>query len=377
VRCVFVPKPLMTFLIDAHEDLAYNALTFQRDYRRSAYETRKIEAGTPQEQAAGGCLLGWPEYQQGQVALAIGSLFTVPQKYLMGNWENQNYASDEQAIRLIHGQIDFYRRLTDQSPDLFRLVRTRGDLEALLAPWDQAPASPPERVLPVGLIMSIEGAEGVSSQREVEAFWEAGTRLIGPVWAGTRFCGGTMEGERFTREGLHLLEWMAELGYTLDIAHMNEESALEALDRYPGTIIASHANASALLDGRERAVRRHLSDRVILKLSERGGVIGVLPYNRFLAPDWTVNDPREQIPLRMLVNHIDHICQVTGSSRNVAIGTDFDGGFGWPSVPLEINTIADVQKLEPILLESGFDHDNIRAIFHENWRRILENSLPE
>ena len=366
----------MTFLIDAHEDLAYSALTFQRDYRRSAYETRQVEAGIETARVNGECLLGWPEYQKGQVAVIVCSLFVAPRKYRAGAWETQDYGNFKEAYRLTLGQVDYYRRLCDSAPEMFRRVCTQADLRQVLEPWQERLGGSPSQAYPVGLVMSIEGAEGISSLGQLEELWQAGVRYIGPVWAGTRLCGGTMEGEGFTSEGLLFLEWMAELGYTLDISHMSERSALEALDRYPGRIIASHANASALLNGHEASLRRHLSDRVIRRLSEREGVVGVLPCNYFLAPGWQPSDPREQVPLRTLLEHIDHICQVTGSSQHVAIGSDFDGGFGWPAVPLEINTIADLQKLEPMLLERGFDPGDVRAIFNENWLDILENTLP-
>ncbi len=366
----------MTFLIDAHEDLAYSALTFKRDYRQSAYETRKIEAGSHTVDVNGDCMLGWPEYQKGQVAVIVCSLFISPRKYREGTWENQDYASFDEAYRLTMGQVDYYRRLCDSAPDKFRQLLDRADLAQVLQPWNEASVSSATPANPVGLVLSVEGAEGISSQHQLEELWQAGVRYIGPVWAGTRLCGGTLEGDGFTREGLIFLDWMAELGYTLDIAHMNERSALEALDRFPGRIIASHANASALLDGDERLIRRHLSDRVIRSLSERGGVMGVLPCNRFLVPGWEPGDSREQVPLRLLVDHVDHICQVAGSSRHVAIGSDFDGGFGWPTVPLEFDSIADLQKIEPALLARGFEPADIQAIFHQNWQNILENTLP-
>ena len=59
----------MTFIIDAHEDIAYNALTFGRDYLRSAEETRGLEKDTTTPQRTGHTLLGWPEYQRGQVGV--------------------------------------------------------------------------------------------------------------------------------------------------------------------------------------------------------------------------------------------------------------------------------------------------------------------
>ena len=70
---------------------------------------------------------------------------------------------------------------------------------------------------------------------------------------------------------------------TLDISHMTEASALQALDRYEGPVIATHANARALIKGVQG--ERHLTDLTIRRLIERDGVMGVLPFNRFLRPE--------------------------------------------------------------------------------------------
>lgn len=365
----------MPFVIDAHQDLAYNALTFGRDIRRSAFETRRMEAGSQTEVVNGHALLGWPEYQQGQVGLVFASLFVMPRRHKSGLWENQDYGSFEEAYRLTRAQVDYYQRLCEESAEMFQLVRNQTELAKVLQPWIDMPANPPEKTHPVGILLSMEGAEGVSGEEELIEWWEAGLRIIGPVWAGTRLCGGMYEPGRFTKEGLGLLEIMADLGYTVDIAHMSEESALQALDIYPGRLISSHTNASALLKG-ENLVRRHLSDRVIRLLAEREGVIGVMPFNRFLLAGWQNHEPRERVRLEMLVDHIDHICQVTGSVLHTGIGSDFDGGFGWPAIPLEMETIADLQKLAVLLAERGFSQENIEAIFHGNWQRILEQTLP-
>ena len=63
-------------IVDAHEDLAYSALTFGRDYRRSALETRRQRRRLScRASATARAMLGWPEYQRGQVALVFGTLF--------------------------------------------------------------------------------------------------------------------------------------------------------------------------------------------------------------------------------------------------------------------------------------------------------------
>lgn len=366
-------KPLIW--IDAHQDIAYNALTFGRDIRLSAYETRRREAGTPTVQVNGEALCGWEEYQRGRIALIFATLFVMPRRYKTGAWEKLDFATYEEAYRLTRAQFDYYLNLCDRSPDQFCLIRTRRELQAHLQRWQAEPPQFPQQTQPVGLVVSMEGAEGVRDARELEEWWQEGLRFIGPVWAGTRYCGGMYEGDGFTPEGLCLLEQMAEIGYTLDIAHMTEKSALQALERYEGTVIASHCNATALL--KEDSGRpRHLSDRVIRRLAERDGVIGVVPFNRFLRSGWKNDEPREWVTLRHLADHVDHICQVTGSVRHVGIGTDFDGGFGYPAVPLEMDTIADLPKLADLLTERGFSEQDLQAIACTNWTRILEQTLP-
>ena len=126
----------------------------------------------------------------------------------------------------------------------------------------------------------MEGAEAIGDVRELEEWWHKGVRILGPAWAGNRFCGGTGEPGPLTPAGFDLLEAMADFGYILDLSHMDEKAALQALDMYPGQIVATHANALALVTGSES--NRHLSDRVISGLIERDGMIGAVPFNNFL-----------------------------------------------------------------------------------------------
>jgi len=365
---------MATLIIDAHEDLAYNMLSFGRDYCLSASEIRQSEEKTDIPESNGHTMLGWPEYQLGQITIIFGSLFAVPIQHHKPEWGSQFYENPDRAYHLYRAQVDTYEKLTDTHPEKYCLIRNLDDLSRVLHRWEQSPASYPENTNPTGIVMTMEGAEGIRHVEELEEWWEVGVRIIGPVWAGTRFCGGMFEPGTFSNEGFNLLEVMLGLGFTLDISHMREKSALQALDRYEGTVIASHGNARALLDGDPK--ERHLSDRVIRLLIERGGVIGVIPYNLYIKKDWKPSDGRQSITLDMLIAHIDHICQIAGNADHAGIGTDFDGGFGFPDVPYEMNTIADLQKIVPLLQKKGYDQTDISAIMGANWQRILESTLP-
>ncbi len=358
-------------LIDSHEDLAWNVLTFGRDYTRGAAETRQRErdSRSPAPHYNGDTLLGWPDYVRGRVAVVFATLFAAPARHQFDAWDTQSYRNTTEAHASYQAQLDVYHRMVEQHPDKFRLIQSRPDLAETLAAWEKPDAAPP-----VGLVVLMENAEGVREPAELEMWWARGVRLIGPAWAGTRFCGGTGEPGPLTKEGYALLDVMAHFGFTLDLSHMDERAVLQALDHYPGPIAATHANAAALLNNAN--TNRHLSDEVIRGIAARGGVIGVVPYNHFLQVGWTKSDGREAITLQHVVAHIDHICQLTGNTQHAGLGTDFDGGFGWQSVPGELDTIADLGKIAPLLTEKGYTEADIAAVFGQNWRNHLEKALP-
>ncbi len=347
-------------IVDAHQDLAWNMLTFGRDYTLSAAQIRERErrkgVPNPNEET----LLGWEDYQRGRVALIFATLFAAPIRRKEGEWDILCYTTLEQAHQRYREQLDLYHRLVEEHEAKFRLVQRREDLQAVLAHWE---GETEEEEHPVGLVITMEGAEGVRDPNELEEWWAQGVRIIGLAWAGNRFCGGTREPGPLTKEGYALLDGMAELGFILDLSHMDEQAALQALDYYPGHIIASHANPAALLKGVES--NRFLSDRQIRGLVERDGVIGIVPFNRFLEAEWTPNAGKQAITLQHVVAHIDYICQVAGDARHVGIGSDFDGGFG------------DLQKLAPLLSEKGYSDQDIAAILGRNWISLLQRALPE
>lgn len=362
----------MHLIIDSHEDLAWNMATFQRDYTRSVVETRLLEQNSIASQANGDCMLGWPEYQQGHVAIVFATLFASPLRKKKHTWSTQDYDSSSQAEMLYKSQLDLYHRLVNDHHNKFKMILTKNDLDLHIQGWLTAEELEPGP--PVGIVVLMEGAEGVQSPEDLEFWWENGVRIIGPAWAGTRFCGGTGEPGPLTDEGRQLLDKMVEVGFILDISHMDELATMQTLDIYQGKIIASHTNAASLI--KNYSGNRHLSDDVMHRLFEREGVMGIIPFNKFLDQEWIANGGRLNISLSMVADQIDHACQVAGDSRHVGIGTDFDGGFGLQSTPFELNSIADLQKLADLLKDHGFSDGDTSAILGTNWQHMLEYNLP-
>jgi membrane dipeptidase len=363
----------MPLIIDSHQDLAWNMLTYGRDYTRSVQETRRLEAGTTTPERNGDSIVGWPEYQRGQVAVVFATLYATPaKKKEMG--DTVVYADYATAHRLYRNQIDLYRRLVDDHPDKFTFISSMKELDSVIEHWSK-PTQDGEGH-PVGLIYLMEGADGIGSPHELGEWYDLGLRIIGLAWAGTRYCGGTSEPGPLTDEGRKLVSAMADYNFILDLSHMDEAAAFESLDRYEGPVMATHANCAALMQGSE--TNRHLPDRVIRGLIERDGVIGLIPLNTFLKVGWLrkSGSRREEVSLDVLIAHIDHICQLAGNANHAGIGSDFDGGFGWQSIPHELDSIADLQMIASKLIARGYSESDAANILGGNWLRFLRKHLP-
>jgi membrane dipeptidase len=178
-----------------------------------------------------------------------------------------------------------------------------------------------------------------------------------------------------TAIGRELLAEMRRLGIILDATHLCDDSFWEAMNLFDGPVWASHHNCRALVPG-----DRQLADEQIKILIERGAVIGAVLDAWMLVPGWKrgVSTPQEaDVTLRNVVDHIDHVCQIAGNARHSAIGSDLDGAFGREQTPRDVDTIADLTKLPPLLAERGYSDEDIRGIMHGNWIRFLNDVWKE
>jgi len=361
--------PNNLLVIDAHLDLAYNALAFGRDYRRSALETRALEQQSETPAVNGQCTVGLPELLAGNVAIVFGTLFTMPAHRALSRMDIV-YRDAQEAHRQGMAQLDVYHRWADEGSGM-TLIQRQSDLESVLATWStpSGGSEPAERQ--VGMVLSMENAEPIRQPAELEVWVERGVRIVGPAWTGNRYTGGTGQPGPLTDLGRELVEMMADLRIGLDVSHMAERAALEALDRFEGVVLASHSNPQAIVPG-----DRQLSDALIRGIAERDGVVGVALYNRFLSRDWRKGDRKELVTLTDVVRAVDYVCQRVGDAAHVGLGSDLDGGLGSESAPAEIDTVADLPKIAMALAGHGFEQKDVDAVMGGNWMRLLHRLLP-
>jgi membrane dipeptidase len=348
-------------IIDAHEDIAYAAWALKRDFLRSAHETRKHEAALAGAGTHEICTVGLPDLLRGDVGIVVASLFVEAARSERSHAHAVYHTAAEAETQAL-SQLDYYQAAA--ADPRVQLVRGRGDLVALLHRRATEPV--------LGLIVAMEGADPILTPADVWGWKERGLRQISLAWAcGSRFAGGNAALGPLTADGKLLLQEMERAGLILDVSHLAEESFWQALDTFHGTVVASHSNCRSLVPS-----ERQLSDNMIGALAERGGVIGAVFYNRFLDAGWQVDLGKEAVTLAAVVRHIDHICNLTGSSSYVGIGSDLDGGFGRESAPAEIDTVADLRKLGPALSTAGYSASSIEAILGGNWLRLFSEALP-
>jgi membrane dipeptidase len=368
-------------LFDAHLDLAWNALDWNRDLRLTVAELRNTEAGMTGK-GRGRNTVTWAEMRRGNVGICIATLLARLLRETMP--PIQRFNDMTAAYAAAHGQLAYYRALVEQG--VLRWIKDAATLERHVAEWRQPPLPPlrkggrnpgDDAVLdapPIGFILSMEGADPVLSPDQVQQWWDAGLRIIGPAHYGVSpYAHGTgTEGGLFP-QGPALLREMERVGMILDVTHLSDQCFDEALDIYGGPLLASHHNCRALVPN-----QRQLTDEQIERLISRGAVIGIALDAWMLYPGWIRGETSpEVVRLEAMVDHMDHVCQLAGNARHVAIGSDLDGGFGTEQTPRDLDTIADLQQLPEMLQRRGYATADIAGICHGNWVRFFGEAWNE
>ncbi|PYR91910.1 MAG: peptidase M19 [Acidobacteria bacterium] len=349
-------------IVDAHLDLAMNALEWNRDLTRPIDEIRQREQGQTDRPDRGRGTVSFAEMRRGEVRLCVATQIA---RYVAPGNPLPGWHSPEQAWAMTQGQLAWYRAMEERG-ELVQ-IRDLDGLERFVGHLHHA-----EKV-GIGYVLSLEGADSVVTLRHLERAYGDGLRAVGPahygpgIYAhGTAACGGL--GIR----GRELLREMERLGIILDVTHLCDDSLREALDHFRGHMWASHSNCRALVPH-----DRQFSDDQLRELIQRDAVIGAAFDAWMLVPGWVrgqTTPDRAGVTLETVINHIDHICQIAGSARHCMIGSDLDGAFGREQSPTDIATIADLARLPARLAARGYSEEEVRGIAHGNFLRFLRGA---
>ncbi|MBB6096746.1 membrane dipeptidase [Deinobacterium chartae] len=327
-------------LVDAHLDLAWNA-------RRGLDPT--LSLSELRARASGDIpTVTFEELRKADVGVVFATLFAEPS--VDGG---PGYTTPLEARREALAQLEVYQRWQDQG--YIRLLGRAEDLTELEALRAR------EEFPPLGVVLLMEGADPLRDPDDLEFWVRQGLRLLGPAWGRTRYSGGTGAPGPLTDRGVDLLIGMRELNVTLDVSHLAEEAFWQATE-LQGKLLASHANARALAEG-----DRQLSDAMLGRVRDCGGVVGVVLYNRFLQGGWERGMPR--LSLSAVERQLSHLAAQLGWER-VALGSDLDGGFGRDQAPQGIESVADLPRLGELVPQ-----EHATGLLGENWIRWLKANL--
>jgi membrane dipeptidase len=352
------------FIIDAHLDLAMNAMEWNRDYRKSIAEIRSRETGMNDKPDRGNGVVCFPELRKGNVGLVVATQIA---RYVAPGSTLPGWNSPEQAWAQTQAQLAWYKVMEEEG-ELFQVI----DLNTLdyhLDRWNH----PGKHHHPIGYVLSLEGADSIVTLKHLEKAFMYGLRAVGPGHYGPgRYAQGTNATGGIGKAGRDLLKEMERLGIILDATHLCDDSFWEAMENFKGPVWASHNNCRALVDH-----NRQFSDDQIRVLVERGAVIGGVMDAWMMVTGWERGQSTPeamQCNLEKLVDHMDHICQLAGNCLHIGIGSDLDGAFGKEQSPTDIETIADLQKIPVLLSRRGYSPEDIDNVMHGNWLRFLRNT---
>jgi len=304
--------------------------------------------------------VSFPALRKGNIGVVVATQIarTVRPESNLPGWNSQ-----EQAWAQTQGQLAWYR--STEEAGLLTQITDKASLKRQLSAWNAADAT-----RPLGYILSLEGADSILSMSHLERAYAQGLRAIGPAHYGPGvYAQGTDAAGGLGTKGRELLKEMERLNIILDVSHLCDESFFEAMDHFDGPIWASHSNCRQLVPH-----NRQFSDEQIKRIIARNGVIGIPLDAWMMVPDWQrgISTPEsENVTLHIMLDHMDHICQLAGNANHVGIGSDLDGAFGKEQCPIDVDTIADLQRLPYLLKARGYMEDGIHRILSQNFIDFL------
>lgn len=348
------------FVFDAHLDLAMNAMEWNRDFRLSVDEIREFEQGMNDKPDRGNGTVSLKSMREGHIGLCVATQIAryVKRESTLPGWNSQH-----QAWAQTQGQLAWYQSM-EAVGEMVQITNLE-ELNSHLQLWEKGGSN-----LPIGFILSLEGADSIVNMEYLEKSYEAGLRAIGPAHYGPGvYAHGTDSTGGIGSRGHELLKKIKSLNLILDATHLCDISFWETMRHYDGLVWASHSNCRALVNH-----NRQFDDEQLKELIARDAVIGMPLDAWMMIPNWKKGQstPKQMgLSLEHMINHLDHICQLAGNANHVGIGTDLDGAFGKEQCPADLDTIADLQKIPKLLSKRGYKSADIQNIMHGNFIHFL------
>lgn len=220
----------------------------------------------------------------------------------------------------------------------------------------------------ISIIVGIEGGEAIDQDLGIlRIFYRLGLRRLTLCWNNRNAIADGMKWQTskggLTEFGVSVVEECNKLGILVDVSHITDPGFWHTLETSNAPVIASHSNCRALCSS-----MRNLTDDMIKAIAEKDGVIG-LNYVSFFLMDHDKVQGGKFPTVETVVDHIDHMVEIIGSTNNVGLGSDFDGV---PMVAQGLEDVSKVPNLTQALVVRGYSDQEIEKILGENFLRIIK-----
>ena len=354
-------------IVDTHIDLPYRLLEHMEDV------TMRTEGGN----------FDYPRALEGGLNAPFMSIY-IP----------ASFEGTPDALNTANKLIDLVDELIKNNPDKFAYAFSPDDVRENF-----------EKGL-ISLPMGMENGSPIGGEiNRLEYFYKRGIRYITLAHSkSNHICDSSYDEERqwhgLSPFGKELVKAMNNIGMMIDVSHITDEAFYQVIEISKTPVIASHSCCRFFTPGWER----NMSDDMIIKLAEKGGVIqiafgssfvdgGILEQgNQFWSDvgnfmkenDLKRNDPlveefikqyREEHPrmystVSKVVDHIDHVVKIAGIDH-VGIGSDFDG-LG-DSLPAGLKDVSMYPNIIYELLKRGYSEEDIEKICSGNLLRVWQS----
>jgi membrane dipeptidase len=256
----------------------------------------------------------------------------------------------------------------------------------------------------ISLPMGMENGSPLETLEDISYFYQKGIRYVTLTHSKDNLISDSSYDTTGTWGGLSpygkkVVKEMNKVGIMVDISHVSDNAFFQVMDITAAPVIASHSSCRKFTPGFER----NMSDEMIKRLAENGGVIQINFGTSFLdgklskqrdkmrnklrklladqnleskdeaakpiIEEFRKNNPALYADVERVADHIDHVVKIAGIDH-VGIGSDFDGV--GDSLPTGLKDVSQYPNLIKALLKRGYSDDDVAKVCYQNVFRVWQ-----
>jgi membrane dipeptidase len=276
-----------------------------------------------------------------------------------------SYQQTGGAKELADSLINMVKGIAAAHPDKFAVVTTPQEADANFKKGI------------ISLPMGMENGAPMLKIEDVAYFRQRGISYVTLTHGkDNQICDSSYD-STFTHKGLstygrQVVQEMNRVGIMVDVSHISDDAFYQVMELSKQPVIASHSSCRHYTP----KFKRNMSDDMIKLLAKKGGVIQINFGSSFLDEKYDrVKNKGYFADVETVANHIDHVVKLTGGTKNVGLGSDFDGV--GDSLPTGLKDVSQYPNLVYVLLKRGYSESDLANILYKNVWRVWNKNVKK